>query len=81
MSNAGRTPPMQVFALSALRAVSIKIGVQKEWLGFVARCVMCLCIAAALKSCLGGVMYPQCHQPSCQSIVSDVTAMPKHEGL
>jgi hypothetical protein len=72
MSNAGRTPPMQVFALSALQSCEFEDRGTKMngWL-FVAKCVMCLCIAAALKSCVGHDMYPQCHQPSCQSIVSD----------
>ncbi len=40
MSNAGRTPPMQVFALSASQSCELKIGVQKEWLVFVAKYVM-----------------------------------------
>ena len=49
MSNAGRTPPMQVFALSALHSCEFKDCVQNKRLVFVAKCVMCLCIAAALK--------------------------------
>ncbi len=53
MSNAGRTPPMQVFALSALQSCEFEDRGTKMngWL-FVAKCVMCLCIAAALKSCV-----------------------------